>query len=84
MLNVDEYKLCHSSLWDFLFPPDDTSLLGSIFFSALLSHALSVHVLFMFYTYIKGKSTGKVVPALNLAPRHEDVLGEWRYSSTHS
>jgi hypothetical protein len=25
---------------------------------------------------------GKVVPVLNEAPRHEDVLGEWRYSST--
>jgi hypothetical protein len=32
--------------------------------------------------YVKGK--GKVVPVLNQAPRHEDVLGEWRYSSTHS
>jgi hypothetical protein len=31
--------------------------------------------------YIKG--TGKVVAVLNWAPRHEDVLGEWRYSSTH-
>jgi hypothetical protein len=28
-----------------------------------------------------GKS--KVVPVLNWAPRHEDVLREWRYSSTH-
>jgi hypothetical protein len=29
---------------------------------------------------------GKVVPVLfcNLAPRHEGVLGEWRYSSSHS
>jgi hypothetical protein len=27
---------------------------------------------------------GKIVPVLNLAPRHEGVLGEWRYSSTHS
>jgi hypothetical protein len=27
---------------------------------------------------------GKVVPVLNYAPRHEDVLGEWRYNSTHS
>jgi hypothetical protein len=31
---------------------------------------------------VKGK--GKVVPVLNWAPRHEGVLGEWRYSSTHS
>jgi hypothetical protein len=30
------------------------------------------------------KVNGKAVPVLNLAPRHEDVLGEWRYSSTHS
>jgi hypothetical protein len=30
------------------------------------------------------KGKGKVVPVLNSAPRHEDVLGEWRYSSTHS
>jgi len=28
---------------------------------------------------------GKVVPMLfNSAPQHEGVLGEWRYSSTHS
>jgi hypothetical protein len=26
----------------------------------------------------------KVVPVLNKAPRHEDVLREWRYSSAHS
>jgi len=34
----------------------------------------------------KGKGTGKVVPVLflNWVPRHEGVLGEWRYSSTHS
>jgi len=31
---------------------------------------------------VKGK--GKVVPVLNQALRHEDVLGECRYSSTHS
>jgi hypothetical protein len=24
------------------------------------------------------------VPVLNKAPRHEDIFGEWRYSSTHS
>jgi len=27
---------------------------------------------------------GKVIPVLNYAPRHEDVLEEWMYSSTHS
>jgi hypothetical protein len=26
----------------------------------------------------------KVVPVLNQTPRHEDVLREWRYSSTHA
>jgi hypothetical protein len=26
---------------------------------------------------------GKVVPVRNQVSRHEDVLGEWRYSSTH-
>jgi hypothetical protein len=30
------------------------------------------------------KGTGKVVPVLNYAPRHEGVLWEWRYGSTHS
>jgi hypothetical protein len=30
------------------------------------------------------KGKGKVVPVFNKAPRHEDVLGEWRYSPTHS
>jgi hypothetical protein len=30
------------------------------------------------------KRNGKgEVPVLNYAPRHEDILGEWRYSSTH-
>jgi hypothetical protein len=32
----------------------------------------------------KGKGKGKAVPVFNWAPRHEGVLGEWRYSSTHS
>jgi hypothetical protein len=27
---------------------------------------------------------GKGIPGLKYAPRHEDVLAEWRYSSTHS
>jgi hypothetical protein len=30
------------------------------------------------------KVKGKVVPVLSEAPGHEDVLGEWRYSSTNS
>jgi hypothetical protein len=30
------------------------------------------------------KGKGKVIPVLNWAPRHEGVLGKWRYSSTHS
>jgi hypothetical protein len=33
---------------------------------------------------LKLKGKGKFVPVLNQAPRHEGVLGEWRYSSTHS
>jgi hypothetical protein len=32
----------------------------------------------------KKEGKGKVVPVFNEAPRHEDVLGEWRYSYTHS
>jgi hypothetical protein len=32
----------------------------------------------------QGKGKGKVAPLLNKAPRHEDILGEWKYSSTHS
>jgi len=32
--------------------------------------------------YDKGKN--KFVPVINKAPRHEDVLGEWMYNSTHS
>jgi hypothetical protein len=32
----------------------------------------------------KVKVKGKVVPVIKYAPRHEDVLGEWKYSSTHS
>jgi hypothetical protein len=30
------------------------------------------------------KVKGKIFPVLNLAPRHEDVLGERTYSSTNS
>jgi hypothetical protein len=30
------------------------------------------------------KGKGEVVPVLNEAPRHEDLLGEWRYRSAHS
>jgi hypothetical protein len=35
---------------------------------------------------LKVKIKGKVVPVLffNWAPRHEGILGEWKYSSTHS
>jgi hypothetical protein len=29
-------------------------------------------------------SKSKVIPVLNSAPHHEDVLGEWRYISTYS
>jgi hypothetical protein len=32
----------------------------------------------------EGKGKGKVVPVLNEAPRHEGLLGEWRYIFTHS
>jgi hypothetical protein len=27
---------------------------------------------------------GKVIPGLNEARRHKDVMGEWKYSSTRS
>jgi hypothetical protein len=37
-----------------------------------------------FLKYWRGRGNGKVVSLLNLAPRHEGVLGERRYSSTHS
>jgi hypothetical protein len=33
---------------------------------------------------MNSKGKGKVVPVLNEAPRHEDLLGEWRYNSKHS
>jgi hypothetical protein len=33
---------------------------------------------------VKRKIPSKVVPVLNYAPRHKGLLGEWRYSSTHS
>jgi hypothetical protein len=41
---------------------------------------MSVNVIHLINRMVKGK----IVPVLNKAPRHEDVLGEWRYSSTHS
>jgi hypothetical protein len=34
--------------------------------------------------HCKDKVNGKLVPVLNYAPRHEHVLRDWRYSSTHS
>jgi hypothetical protein len=33
---------------------------------------------------VKGKEKAEVFPLLNYAPRHDDLLGEWRYNSTHS
>jgi hypothetical protein len=33
---------------------------------------------------LEGEGKCKVVPAFFWAPRHEGILGEWRYSSTHS
>jgi len=44
-----------------------------------LGHGLS-HTFRMRWFAVKGE----VVPVLNQAPCHEDVLGEWRYSSMHS
>jgi hypothetical protein len=38
----------------------------------------------LFHTVIITCNKGKVVPVLNYAPHHEDVLGELGYSSTHS
>jgi hypothetical protein len=43
------------------------------------SHSSLVYV---YRIIVKGK--GKVVLRFNSAPRHEGILGEWRYSSTHS
>jgi hypothetical protein len=34
--------------------------------------------------HVHGKGKGKVVPVRNQAPRHEGVLREWKYRSTHS
>jgi hypothetical protein len=44
------------------------------------------HVFHHFPTYHEKILSGKVVPVLffNRAPRHKGVVGEWRYSSTHS
>jgi hypothetical protein len=39
------------------------------------------------YLHLRGVvkvKEGKLVPVPNYVPRHEDVLGEWRYSSTRS
>jgi hypothetical protein len=36
------------------------------------------------FVIFKRNGKGKVVPLLKQALRREDVLGEWRYSSTHS
>jgi hypothetical protein len=49
---------------------------------SLSVHLLSSHASNWRKRLVKGK--GEVVPVLHKAPRHEGVLGEWRYSSTHS
>jgi len=35
-------------------------------------------------TITEAKVKGKVLPVFNYAARHEDVLAEWRHSSTYS
>jgi hypothetical protein len=47
--------------------------------SMFASHSVFVKILVY---HRLGK--GKFVPVLNQEPRHKDILGEWRYSSTHS
>jgi len=37
-----------------------------------------------YFKILIAKDKGKIVPVLNQAPRREDVLREWRYSSAHS
>jgi hypothetical protein len=48
-----------------------------------------LHPIHLYDSYSKlltfvGKDEGKIVPVLNKAQRHEDVLKDWRYSSMHS
>jgi hypothetical protein len=52
------------------------AFLGLFWASVLLVYLLKVKV--------KVKVKVKLSLCFNRAPRHEDVLGEWRYSSTHS
>jgi hypothetical protein len=52
-----------------------------VILSSILSARL-VHLCLI--SPIKLRYKGKVVPVLNKAPRHKNVSGEWRYSSTHS
>jgi hypothetical protein len=42
------------------------------------------HAIRSFYHLQQAKVKLSLCFCFNRAPRHEDVLGEWRYSSTHS
>jgi hypothetical protein len=48
----------------------------------ILVSSITLHYLHVQKKY-RNKGKCKVVPVLKKTPRHEDVLGEWRYSSTH-
>jgi hypothetical protein len=50
----------------------------------MLYYIILYYIILYYILYYIVKRKGKVVPLLNYAPRHENVLGEWRYSSTHS
>jgi hypothetical protein len=45
---------------------------------------LDTLVFFNWIYMVKGKGKVKLSLCFNRVPRHEQVLGEWRYSSTHS
>jgi hypothetical protein len=67
-------RLCESSLY-----PVDSCFTT---FKAIMHHSSFTSTDISFdYISLQGS---KVVPLLNYVPRHEDVLGEWMYSSTHS
>jgi hypothetical protein len=50
----------------------------------LHSHRKSYFICLFVCLFVSVNVNGKVVPLHNSAPPHEDVLGEWTYSSTHS
>jgi hypothetical protein len=77
--------VCSSS-----FPPVSTAVVRHTHFQEVSGSYLSRRVTVISFSCVSSASPGskkvsvKLSLCFNWAPRHEGILGEWRYSSTHS